>query len=92
MRINNNRRLHAMQSLYDLSAVKKPTNVSVNSDLIKKAKSLNINISAALEQKLIELIKQQQAADWLESNQAAITNYNQHVDEHGVFADSLRSF
>ncbi|SJM91971.1 type II toxin-antitoxin system CcdA family antitoxin [Crenothrix polyspora] len=81
-----------MQALYDVSAAKKPTNVSVNSDLIKKAKALNINLSAAMEQKLIELIRQQQAADWLASNQTAITGYNQLVEEHGVFADELRSF
>ena len=81
-----------MQALYDLSAVKKPTNVSVNSDLIKKAKALDINMSAALEQKLIELIRQKQAVAWLELNQAAIADYNRHVEEHGVFADELRSF
>jgi antitoxin CcdA len=81
-----------MQPLYDLSAVKKPTNVSVNSDLINKAKALDINISAALEQKLIELIRQKQIADWLTVNKAAIVGYNQHVEQHGVFADELRSF
>jgi antitoxin CcdA len=81
-----------MQPLYDLSAVKKPTNASVNSDLINKAKALNINISAALEQKLIELIRQKQTADWLTANKAAIVDYNQHVEQHGVFADELRSF
>ncbi len=81
-----------MPSVYDLSAIKKPTNVTVNSDLIKKAKALDINMSAALEQKLIELIRQKQAAAWLESNQAAIANYNRHVEGHGAFADELRRF
>lgn len=81
-----------MQALYDISATKKPTNVSINSDLIKKAKALNINMSAAMEQKLIELIRQQQAENWLEANQMAITGYNQQVEEQGVFADELRSF
>ncbi|MDP2901907.1 MAG: type II toxin-antitoxin system CcdA family antitoxin [Methylovulum sp.] len=81
-----------MPAVYDLSAVKRPTNVSINSDLIKKSKALNINMSAALEQKLIELIRQKQATAWLESNQAAIANYNRHVEEQGVFAYELRSF
>lgn len=81
-----------MHAVYDLSATKKPTNVSINSDLLKKAKALNINMSAALEQKLIELIKEKQAAAWLASNQAAIEGYNRHVEEHGVFSDDLRSF
>lgn len=81
-----------MHTVYDLSALKKPANVSINTDLLKKAKALDINLSAALEQKLVELIKQKQAADWLASNQTAIASYNQHVEESGVFSDGLRSF
>lgn len=81
-----------MQALYNLSATKKPTNVTVNSDLLKQAKELDINLSAALEQKLVELVRQKQTAAWLAENQAAITEYNRYVEEHGTFADDLRSF
>ncbi|MBT9098586.1 type II toxin-antitoxin system CcdA family antitoxin [Methylovulum psychrotolerans] len=81
-----------MQALYETSAAKKPTNVSINTDLLKQAKALDINLSAALEQKLVELIKLKQAANWLADNQAAIASYNRHVDEHGVFSDDIRSF
>ncbi|TAK62246.1 MAG: acetoacetyl-CoA synthase [Methylobacter sp.] len=81
-----------MQQLYDLSAAKKPTNLSINSDLLKKAKELDINLSAALEQKLIDMVKQQQSRAWLSSNQNSIANYNEHVENHGVFGDDLRSF
>ena len=38
-----------VNSLYDASALKKPANVSVNADLLLKAKSLHINLSAALD-------------------------------------------
>ena len=34
-----------MESLFDLDAPKKATNLSVNSDLLKKSKALNINLS-----------------------------------------------
>ena len=81
-----------MQTLYDTSAAKKPTNVSINTDLLKQAKALDINLSAALEQKLVEQIKLKRAANWLTDNQAAIANYNRHVDEYGVFSDDIRSF
>ena len=37
---------------YNTQAPKKPTNVSINSDLLQKAKSLNINLSATLEHAL----------------------------------------
>ena len=81
-----------MRTSHDLSAPKKPTNVTVNSDLLKQAKELDINLSAALEQKLVELVRQKQSAAWLAENQAAITEYNRYVEEHGTFADDLRSF
>ena len=79
-----------MQQLYDSSALKNPINVSINSDLIKKAKAMDINMSNALEQKLIELIKQKLASDWLESNKSAIADYNRHLEQIGGFSEGLR--
>ena len=35
-----------MPELYDVAAPKKATNVSLNSDLLQKARSLKINLSA----------------------------------------------
>ncbi len=81
-----------MKTLYDLSVNKKPTNVTINSDLLKKAKALDINLSAALEQKLVELVRQKQSTAWLAENQAAINEYNHYLEEQGCFADDLRSF
>ncbi|POZ52809.1 type II toxin-antitoxin system CcdA family antitoxin [Methylovulum psychrotolerans] len=48
--------------------------------------------SAALEQKPAEQIELKQVANWLADNQAAIANYNRHVDKHGVFSDDIRRF
>ena len=81
-----------MQELYDTKAPKKPTNLSINSDLLRVAKELNINISATLEAKLIELVKTQAKEKWLKDNQEAINSYNQHVEENGAFSDEFRSF
>ncbi|MEZ5436227.1 MAG: type II toxin-antitoxin system CcdA family antitoxin [Pseudomonadales bacterium] len=82
----------AMLAIYDLDAPKKPTNLSVNSDLLKKAKELDINLSAALEQTLAEQVRTKQRAGWLKENQAAITAYNAMVEAHGSFSDNTRSF
>lgn len=60
--------------------------------LIKRAKELDINLSATLEQALTALLKEKQAQLWLTQNKDAITAYNQSVDEQGVFSDGLRSF
>jgi antitoxin CcdA len=82
----------AMLAIYDSSAPKRATNLSVNSDLLKKAKELDINLSAALEQTLAEQVRAKQRAGWLAENRNAITAYNNHVEAHGVFSDGLRSF
>lgn len=81
-----------MLARYNRQAPKKPTNLSLNSDLLQQAKALNINLSAAVEQALAELVRQKQQALWLDANRDAIAAYNQHVLEHGTFSDKLRSF
>ncbi|GAA4941964.1 hypothetical protein GCM10025791_20500 [Halioxenophilus aromaticivorans] len=81
-----------MQQLYNSQATKKPTNVSINSDLLSKAKALKINLSATLESALIELVSKKQRELWREENRDTIASYNQLVEEHGAFSDDLRSF
>ena len=53
---------------------------------------MKINLSATLEQALIEVLRQRQREQWLTENQAAIDAYNQRVEAQGVFSDGLRSF
>ncbi len=81
-----------MTVTYDESAPKKATNLSVNSDLLNKAKELKINLSATFENALTKLIKEKQKEKWLQSNKAAIKAYNKHVDKNGVFSKGIRSF
>ena len=38
-----------MSFIYDHKAPKKPTHLSINSDLLKKARELDINLSSGLE-------------------------------------------
>jgi antitoxin CcdA len=81
-----------MLSLYNQHAPKKPTNLSINSDLLKQAKELDINLSATLEEALTTQLKTKQAELWLEQNKKAIAAYNKSVDEIGVFSEGLRGF
>lgn len=81
-----------MSPAFDIHAPKKPTNVSINSDLLAKAKELKINLSATLENALIDLVNAKQRELWKRQNKAAIEAYNQLVEENGVFGDDLRSF
>ena len=81
-----------MQTAYDLNAPKKATNLSINSDLLRQARDLDINLSSTLEQALADALKERQRAQWLAENRQAIRSYNAHVEENGVFSDGLRSF
>ncbi len=81
-----------MLAVYNPHAPKRATNLSVNGDLLSKAKALDINLSATLEQALAEALKKKQREQWLTENRKAINAYNEHVEAHGVFSDDLRSF
>lgn len=81
-----------MRLAYNPHAPKKAANLSVNADLLSKAREMDINLSATLEQALAETIKRRQREQWLAENKDAIHAYNDHVEKHGVFSDGLRSF
>ncbi|MCH4247317.1 MAG: type II toxin-antitoxin system CcdA family antitoxin [Acinetobacter populi] len=81
-----------MSSLYNHQAPKKATNLSINSDLLKKAKERNINLSATLEQTLTQILREYQQEQWRIENQEAIIAYNQEIEQNGSFGDSLRTF
>ncbi len=81
-----------MNYVYDPQAPKKPTNVSINSDLLQMAKALKINLSATLERALAEQLRDEQRTAWLRENAEAIQAYNQFVETNGTFSDSIRKF
>lgn len=81
-----------MTKAYNTRAPKKPTNVSINTDLLEMAKGLNINLSATLEQALAEQVRAEQRAQWLRENADSIRAYNQFVESNGTFSDSVRKF
>ena len=81
-----------MEPLYDPAAPKKPTNLTVNSDLLNKSRALNINLSAALETVLSQLLAEHARKHWVEQNRNAIRSYNDFVEENGSFGDEYRSF
>jgi antitoxin CcdA len=88
----NLRRQGQPDSIYDLGAPKKATNLSINRDLLEKARDCGINLSAVLEETLIATLQREHRKRWLEENREAIETYNRFVDEYGVFSDGLRSF
>ena len=79
-------------NFYDTGAQKKPTNLSINSDLLRQAKEHHINLSQALELRLAELLRDDERRQWRIENQEAIEEYNKRIETKGVFSDGLRKF
>lgn len=81
-----------MSHAYNIQAPKRPVNVSINSELLERAKALNINLSATLERALAEQLRSEQRSQWLRENADAIKAYNEFVETNGTFSDSVRKF
>ncbi|MEI7841557.1 MAG: type II toxin-antitoxin system CcdA family antitoxin [Gallionellaceae bacterium] len=77
---------------FDTTAPKKATNLSINSDLLRQAKELNINLSQQVEGYLSELVRKAKEQQWREENVAFIAAYNERIEKEGVFSDGLRRF
>jgi antitoxin CcdA len=79
-------------SLYDRSAPKRAVNMSVNADLVAKAKALGVNLSEALEARLAELVAAAERQQWLTDNAEAIDAYNERVETGAILSDFERPF
>jgi post-segregation antitoxin (ccd killing protein) len=74
---------------YDVSARKKPVNLTLNEDLVTQARAATDNLSALVEALLAEYVAEQQrrraaAADVVRETVAI---WNRFADETGSFAD-----
>jgi antitoxin CcdA len=77
---------------FDPNAPKRATNLSVNGDLLARAREHHFNLSSTLERALVEALKKKKRERWLSDNKDAIGAYNEHVEKHGSFGDYVRSF
>jgi len=81
-----------MSAVYNKNAIKKATNVTINSDLLQKAKSYKINISKNFEAYLADVVKKREEQQWLEVNREAIAKQNERIEKQGCFSDGIRRF
>ena len=71
----------------DPKAPKKAVNLTINSDLLRQAREMKINLSHSLEAKLEQLLREERARRWQEENREAIEAHNRYVEKYGVFND-----
>jgi len=78
--------------IYDPKAPKKAVNLSINSDLLAKARALGVNLSGEIEARLEEVVRKATWDRWREENRAAIEANNKRIEEEGLWSDGLRQF
>lgn len=71
---------------------RRPTNVSLASELIEEARQLEINISQACEKGLAAEVKKAREDKWIEENWEAIQSSNAYVREYGLPLAKYRLF
>ena len=81
-----------MTMVYNKEAKKKNTNLSINSDLLQKAKDNNINLSSSLEKVLENELRVKEIERWQNSNKDAIESYNQAIEKRGLFGNNFGRF
>ena len=79
-----------MAHVFNSKAGKKPTNLSVNRDLLSRARKMKINLSATLEKALVAEIKSSEREKWLKKNRKAMSTLNDLAEQKGLFSDSFR--
>lgn len=81
-----------MTMIYNKDAKKKNTNLSINSDLLQKAKEYKINLSSTLEKTLEKELRKKEQDSWEKENKEAIKFYNETIQKRGLFGNNFRRF
>jgi antitoxin CcdA len=76
----------------DSLAGKRSANLTISAKLLDRAKSLKINLSQTLEERLAQVVREAEAEEWLAANRKAIDAYNERVERDGVWSEQVRGF
>ena len=84
---------HSNSIAYDKSAPRRAVNLTLNEDLLIRAKAATRNLSATVEDLLARFVQEDQARKRAEDQQlaAVITAVNAVHAEHGYLSDEFRS-
>ena len=81
-----------MHSVATKKSAKKPTNLSIDSMLLKEARALGINISRSAEAGIAEAVKLSKQQKWLKENANALRSSNDFVETNGLPLAKFRKF
>ena len=72
--------------------IRRPTNLSIDAELLIVAKEMGVNISRSAEVGIQQAVKQKQRDLWLQENKEALMSSNAFVEENGLPLEKFRSF
>ncbi len=78
-----------MKSAYDITARKRPVNLTLNEDLVDQARKITDNLSGVVESLLADYLAQEaqrRVADAALAK-ATVATWNRFAERHGSFAD-----
>lgn len=78
-----------MAAFYDVSARKRPINLTLNEDLVAQARQWVGNLSALVESLLVEFLRREEQRRTAETQtaRAVVATWNRFAEETGSFAD-----
>lgn len=71
---------------------RKSTSLSLDADLIARAKDAGVNLSRAAEAGIEQDVRRAEAERWKQDNKAAFEAYDKFVEEHGILLSKHRMF
>ncbi len=81
-----------MQIAESTKPKRRPTNLSLDSELLSEAKALGINVSRSAEVGIAEAVRRSKQNEWLKENAAALESSNAYVEANGLPLDQYRQF
>lgn len=74
------------------NAIRQPANLSIDAQLMKEAKTLEVNVSRAAEAGIAEAVAAEKSRLWKLENRAALEAWNEYVDRNGLPLARFRQF
>ncbi|MET4666765.1 type II toxin-antitoxin system CcdA family antitoxin [Sphingomonas sp. PvP056] len=76
----------------DRTAFRRPTNVTLDEQLVASAKELGINVSRACEQGLSDAVSAERIRRWQEDNREATEAYTEYLATYGLPLERYSQF
>jgi antitoxin CcdA len=80
-----------MPPFHDTTAPRRPTNLSLNADLVAKARAAKLNLSAIAEAAIGQALAQAAAERFHAEIARSVAEYHRYLDTYGSFADAVRA-